>query len=211
MLRIWGRTTSSNVQKLLWFCDEAGIAFERIDAGLSFGVTRTPAYLAMNPNALVPTIDDEGFILWESNAILRYLARKHRQLEWYPEDLKTRATIEQWMDWGSTALAASITPVVWGLFRTPPEQQQPEALRASAEKATHLVRLLDAHLRERDWMVGDRITLADIPVAIQTYRWLVMPWERIGYTRPDLPHAQAWFERLARRPAVQRVVMIGVS
>lgn len=211
MLKIWGRTTSSNVQKVLWFCEEIRIPYERVDAGLSFGITRTPEYLAMNPTALIPTIEDEGFVLWESNAILRYLARKHQTLNWYPEDFRQRANVERWMDWASTALAAAITPVVWQWFRTAPDMRDSKLLLSSAEKATQCMRILEAHFAHEPWAAGDHISLADIPMAIQAYRWCVMPWQDMGYQPPDLPHVLAWQARLAGRDIYRKIVMTGIS
>jgi glutathione S-transferase len=211
MLKIWGRTTSSNVQKLLWFCGEVGIPYARVDAGLSFGVTKTPEYLAMNPNALVPTIEDEGFILWESNAILRYLASKHQQFDWYSQDLRQRAEIEKWMDWANSSLGAAITPLIWQLFRTPPEQRDHRLLLSSAEKSTQMITILEAQFANNSYAVGTHPTLADIPMAIQAYRWSIMPWDKLNYQAPPRPHVRAWLDRLAERPIFRDVVMIGLS
>lgn len=211
MLKIWGRTTSSNVQKLLWFCREVGIPYERVDAGLSFGVTKTPEYLAMNPNALVPTIDDDGFVLWESNTILRYLASKHRHFAWYSQDLRQRAETEKWMDWANGSLGTTITPLIWQLFRTPPEQRDEKLMLSSAEKSTQMIDILEAHFSKNSYVVGSHPTLADIPMAIQAYRWSIMPWGKLSYQAPARPHLQAWLDRLAERPTFRDVVMIGLS
>src|SRR5690349_24494546 len=120
-MKIWGRTTSSNVQKVMWGIGEMGIACERIDVGGSFGKNREPAYLAMNPNGLVPTLEeDDGFISWESNSILRYLAAKHQSAVLEPNDQPTRALAHRSMHWQPSVLGPALTPVVWGLVRTPP-------------------------------------------------------------------------------------------
>ncbi len=211
MLKIWGRTTSSNVQKLLWFCEEVGIPYERVDAGLAFGVTKTPAYLAMNPNALIPTIDDEGFVLWESNTILRYLASKHRCFNWYSQNLQQRAQIEKWMDWSNSSLGAAITPLMWQLFRTAPEQRDHKLLLSSAEKSTLMINILEAHFAKNLYAAGDAPTLADIPMAIQAYRWTVMPWALLNYEAPERPQVYAWLGRLAERKIFRETVMIGLS
>lgn len=211
MLKIWGRTTSSNVQKLLWFCGEVGIPYARVDAGLSFGVTKTPEYLAMNPNALVPTIEDEGFVLWESNTILRYLASQYQHYDWYSQDLRQRAEIEKWMDWANSSLGAAITPLIWQLFRTSPESRDPKLLLSSANQSTQMINTLEAHFAKNSYAAGLHPTLADIPMAIQAYRWSVMPWEKIGYRAPARPQVQAWLDRLAQRPIFRDVVMIGLS
>jgi glutathione S-transferase len=211
MLKIWGRASSSNVQKLLWFCDEIGLAYERIDAGLAYGVTKTPEYLAMNPNALVPTIDDAGFVLWESNTILRYLAAKTERWDWYARGLQERAEIEKWMDWTNSSLAAAITPIIWQLYRTPTEQRDPKVLTQSTAKATQLMGILDHHFSTQPYAAGDRMSLADIPMAIQTYRWMVMPWDQLNATKPELPFLQTWYQGMTERPVFQKVVMIGLG
>lgn len=212
MMKIWGRANSSNVQKPLWFCEEAGIEYERIDVGGAFGRTREPFYLAMNPNSLVPTLEEEdGFVLWESNTIARYLADKHKAHDWYPTDPRKRAVVEQWMDWSTSVLAAAITPAFWGLIRTPEAQRDPKAILASAEKCASAAAILDAQLSERSYVCGETPTLADISVGINSYRWLHLPWHLVGYIRPELPAFQAWYERLTTRPAYRKVVMIDLT
>ena len=136
MIKIWGRNTSSNVQKAMWAVGELKLEHTRIDVGGAFGKTKEPAYLAMNPNALVPTLEEEdGFTLWESNSIIRYLAGKHDKagvLE--PKDAKQRALASQWMDWQLSVLGPAITPAFWGLIRTPPEKRDAAAIKTSQEK-----------------------------------------------------------------------------
>jgi glutathione S-transferase len=207
MLKIWGRANSSNVQKVLWLCAEGSIDYERIEAGGSFGVTRTPAYLAMNPNAVVPTIDDDGFVLWESNSILRYLANKHRLESWYPTAHQARADIERWMDWASINLAAALTPAYWQLYRTAEDKRDLALVRAQAEKTFAQTRILEAQLTHHRYLCGDTITLADIPCAILVYRWFNMTWSSAGYQAPAQPALRAWFERIAARPAFAQWVM----
>ncbi len=211
MLRIWGRANSSNVQKPLWLCAELGIEFERFDAGGRFGKTREPEYLAMNPNALVPTIDDGGFILWESNTIIRYLASRHGADAWYPQELKTRARIEQWMDWSSTALAPAMHAGFWGLIRTPENERDAAAILASAAKTGALLAMLDRELAGSEFVCGSEPTLADICVGIHTYRWFGMRWDSVGFTRPDLVNLARWYAKLTERPAYRDVVMIAIT
>ena len=135
MLKMWGRNTSSNVQKAMWAVGELKLPCERIDVGGAYGKTKEPSYLAMNPNSLVPTLEEEdGFSLWESNSVVRYLAGKHGGLE--PKDAKTRAKANQWMDWQLSVMGPAITPVFWGLIRTPPEKRDPAAIDAGKEKTT---------------------------------------------------------------------------
>ncbi len=148
MLKIWGRNTSSNVQKAMWAVGELGLEHARIDVGGAFGKNREPPYLAMNPNGLVPTLEEEdGFLLWESNSIVRYLAGKHDKngvLE--PKDAKQRALASQWMDWQLSVVAPAITPAFWGLIRTPPEKRDAAAIKASQDKTTDAMKILDAQL-----------------------------------------------------------------
>ena len=136
MIKIWGRNTSSNVQKAMWAVGELGLAHERIDIGGAFGMNREPKYLAMNPNGLVPTLEEEdGFLLWESNSIVRYLAGKHDKagaLE--PKDAHARALASQWMDWQLSVVGPAITPAFWGLIRTPEDKRDMAAIKASQEK-----------------------------------------------------------------------------
>ena len=148
MIKIWGRNTSSNVQKAMWAVDELGLERERIDIGGAFGMNKEPKYLAMNPNGLVPTLEEEdGFLLWESNSIVRYLAGKHDKtgaLE--PKDAKQRALASQWMDWQLSVVGPAITPAFWGLIRTPAEKRDMAAIKASQEKTTAVMKILDAQL-----------------------------------------------------------------
>src|ERR687888_713936 len=147
MLKVWGRKNSSNVQKVMWAVGELGLAHERIDIGGPFGKNREPAYLAMNPNGLVPTLEeDDGFLLWESNTIVRYLAAKHEAAVLEPADLQTRALASKWMDWQLTVMGPAITPVFWGLIRTPPEKRDHAAIDAGKTKTTAAAQILDAQL-----------------------------------------------------------------
>ena len=210
MLRIWGRKTSSNVQKVLWVCDEIGVPFERIEAGGSFGRVNDPDYRAMNPNGRVPTIEDDGFVLWESNTICRYLASKHAAHAIYPPQLRARADVERWMDWGSTTLGPALHQAFWGLARTPAPQRDSAAILASAEGAGAALAIVDARLRDRPYLCGDALTLADVATAIHAYRWLNLPLDTAGYRRPDLPNVRRWYEALGQRPAYRKWVMIDI-
>ena len=214
MLRLWGRTTSSNVQKVLWLAGEIGLPYERVDAGGAYGVVDTPAYRAMNPNGLVPTIEDDGFVLWESNTIVRYLAAKHAATSIYPADVRARADVERWMDWGTSVLAPAITPAFWQLVRSPPAQRDAAAIAASAASAAKTAQataILDAHLAERPFLCGDALTLADVVCGINTYRWLNLDFAGAGHPRPAQPALQALYARLAQRPAYRDAVMIPIA
>src|ERR1700704_4120708 len=147
MLKMWGRNTSSNVQKAMWAVGELKLPCERIDVGGAFGKTKEPFYLAMNPNSLIPTLEEEdGFTLWESNSILRYIAAKHSNRTLEPADLKTRALASKWMDWQLSVMGPAITPVFWGLIRTAPEKRHHAAIDAGKVKTIAAAKMLDAQL-----------------------------------------------------------------
>ncbi|HVL58830.1 MAG TPA: glutathione S-transferase family protein [Burkholderiaceae bacterium] len=216
MLTIWGRATSSNVQKVLWVCDEIGVRFERIDAGGSFGRTSEPAYRRMNPNGLVPTLEDDGFILWESNTICRYLANKHQATSLYPgcvalEDVRQRAEIEKWMDWANSHVGPALGPAFHGLVRTPADERDPQAILGSAEKTCAAMQILDQQLATRPYVAGDHLTLADIPLGIHAYRWLHLPWKDVGYERPQMRYLETWYERLTQRAPYRMWVTVPIS
>lgn len=206
MLKLWGRLNSINVQKAVLALEELGLPYDRTDAGLQFGVNKTPEYLAMNPNGLVPTLDDDGFVLWESNTIVRYLAAKHASGTLWPEDLQTRADADRWMDWQNATLSPAMGPAFMGLVRTPPEKRNAEAIAGALEKTTRLVAMLDAHLADRDYVAGASYTMGDIVLAPIMHRWFNMPCDRA-----PAPNAQRWYERLTQRPACQKVLTLPIS
>src|SRR5262245_6790423 len=201
MLKIWGRNTSSNVQKAMWAVGEIGLDCERIDIGGPFGKNREPAYLAMNPNALVPTLEEEdGFLLWESNSIVRYLAAKHASpLE--PRDLRTRALASKWMDWQLSVMGPAITPVFWGLVRTPAAERDMKAIDAGKVKTTDAVKILDAQLAKTAFLAGDAFSYGDIPVGVMARRY-----RDLVPDRPAFANFERWFAAIAARPAFQQHV-----
>src|SRR6476660_3136501 len=167
MLKIWGRTNSINVQKVMWTVGELGLKPERVDAGMAHGIVNEAWYATYNPNRLVPTIDDDGLVLWESNVIVRYLAAKHAPGTLMPTDPAGRAKAEMWMDWQqSTIMPGALTPLFLGLIRTPPEKRDADALRKAAKATEAALRKLDAHLANQPYVLGDSLTVADIPVGI---------------------------------------------
>ena len=196
MLKMWGRNTSSNVQKAMWAVGELKLPCERIDVGGGFGKTKEPFYLAMNPNSLVPTLEEaDGFTLWESNSIVRYLAGKHGgTLE--PKDAKVRAKAHQWMDWQLSVMVPAITPVFWGLVRTPPEKRDQGAIDAGKEKTTAACKILDAQLGKTRFVAGDDFSYGDIPVGVMTRRYMELVPER-----PRLANLERWYGEIAQRPA----------
>ncbi|MGE5640521.1 MAG: glutathione S-transferase family protein [Clostridia bacterium] len=205
MLRIWGRTNSVNVKKALWACEELGLKYERIDAGLQFGVNKTPEYLKMNPTGLVPTLEDDGFQLWESHTIVRYLAAKHGLGTLCPSDLRQRADAERWMDWAFT-LQRAMRDVFWGLIRTPAEKRDAKAIEAGVRASNDLMRIPEAALAARPYVAGAAFTMGDIPLGCEVQRWMRVPIER-----PRMPAVEAWFERLRERPAFRSIVDIPLT
>jgi glutathione S-transferase len=205
MLKIWGRANSVNVKKALWAAEELGLKYERIDAGMQYGVTKTPEYLAMNPNSLVPTIEDDGFVLWESHTIVRYLCAKHSMGKLCPSELKARADAERWMDWAFTFQGA-MRAVFWGLVRTPPEKRDPKAIEEGRVQSIRLAETLDQHLAKNSYAAGGAFTMGDIPLGCEVQRYMRVPIER-----PKLPALEAWFERLRQRPAFTKFVDIPLT
>jgi glutathione S-transferase len=206
MLRIWGRNNSINVQKVMWIVDELKLPHERVDAGMQYGGVNEEWYRAMNPNGRVPTIEDEGFVLWESNAIVRYLAGKHASGSFSPSDAKARADADRWMDWTTSTVHPVMTPLFWGLIRTPPEKRDAAAIEGHRKEMEKLAGVLDAQLAGKQFITGDTLTMGDIPVGCFIYRWYALPIERGEY-----PNLRAWYERLAARPAFRQHVMLPLT
>jgi glutathione S-transferase len=203
MIKIWGRNTSSNVQKAMWAIDELGLEHQRIDIGGAFGMNREPKYLAMNPNGLVPTLEEEdGYLLWESNSVVRYLAGKHDKngvLE--PKDAKQRALASQWMDWQLSVAGPAITPAFWGLIRTAPEKRDMAAIKTSQEKITDAMKMLDAQLAKTAYVAGTAFSYGDIPVGVMCYRY-----RQLVPSRPATQHLDRWYDAIAKRKAFHNQV-----
>ena len=215
MLKLWGRLSSINVRKAVWALDETGVSYERTDAGMAFGIVDTPAYQALNPNALVPTLQDGDFTLWESNAIVRYvLARygapalgqpRNGAGHLYPQNLRERFDAERWMEWQQTTLnpASGRAFVQW--IRTPAEKRDHAAIATSVAATEPLLAQLDAHLARRAFMAGEHFTMADIPIACEVHRWWGLP-----QPRPAYPHIERWYASVRARPAAH-VLQIPLS
>jgi glutathione S-transferase len=206
MLKIWGRKNSINVQKVLWACGELALPVERIDAGMAFGVNNTPEYKAMNPNGLVPLMSDDGFLLWESHAIVRYLARRYGLGSLCPANAQTAADADRWMEWFSTTLWLNLKPVFWNLVRVPPEQRDMPLVASSLQLLTANFQLVDAWLAQRDYVAGAAFSMGDIPMGVSAFRWYNMPIER-----PALKNLDAWYARLCERPAFQQHAMLTLT
>ena len=206
MLKILGRRTSGNVMKPVWVLDELGLEYEREDIGGKFGGNREPGYLAMNPTGLVPTLVEDDFVLWESNAITRYLCEKYGHGSLFPADPRVRATADTWMDWQQTTCAPMMLPVFWGLVRTPEAERDHDRINAGIERGYEVWGMLDRHLEGCAFVAGDDLTMGDIPIGPQAHRWFNLVDER-----PSMPNLEAWYQRLTERPAFQKNVMIPIE
>ena len=198
MHRLLGRANSSNVMKVLWLLDELGLPVEREDIGGAFGKTATPEYRALNPNGVVPTLIEDGFVLWESNVILRYLAAAHAAgTPLWPDDLRARANIDRWMDWQQTTLGPPMTTAFWGLVRTEPAQRDMATITAAVQRLGTIYGILDAEVAKQGYVAGSDLTPADICIGVHAFRYFSFE----GVERPELPALRDWFARLKARPA----------
>jgi glutathione S-transferase len=204
MLKVWGRRNSQNVQKVMWLIGELGLAHEHTSAGGKYGGLDTEAFRAMNPHGRVPVIKDGDVVVWESQAILRYLAATYSVGRFWPEAPKDRAMIDAWMDWSqSTLQPAFLGGIFMGYFRTPEPRRNWEAINQAVEVVGQLFQLLDRQLEGKKFLLGEELTLADIPVACNFYRYF-----EIDLPKPDMPNVTAYYERLKMRPAYRQHVMV---
>lgn len=206
MLKVWGRTNSINVQKVMWTLGELGRAHERVDVGGAFGGLETAAFAALNPNRLIPVLEDGDTVVWESNAIVRYLAARYGSGGLWPADPSARAAADRWMDWQLTTLQPAISPVFWGLVRTPPERRDMGAIEAAAARTADAMAILDAALGSRRFVAGDGLTMGDIPVGCVAWRY-----HQLDIPRPPLRHLERWFGELQTRDAYRRHVMLPLT
>ncbi len=205
-LKIWGRISSINVKKVVWAAQELGLAFKRIDAGRAFGNTSTADYLGHNPNGAIPLIDDGGFMLWESNVIVRYLCAKHNAANLYPQDLQARFNAERWMDWQQAHLNPAGREAFVQWFRTPVEQRDTALIAKSVAQTEPYLAMLDQQLAKTEFMAGDHFTMADIPIACEIHRWWGLP-----QPRPPYPHIERWYARMQARPAAHGILDLPLS
>jgi glutathione S-transferase len=206
MLKVWGRANSLNVQKVMWAVAELGLPHERIDAGGAFGGLNTPTFAEMNPNRLIPVLEDGVTVVWESNAILRYVAARYGAGGLWPEDPARRSETDRWMDWQLTTVQPLLSPVFMGLVRTPEAERDLNAIERLAERLGETLRILDTQLAARPFVAGDALTMGDIPLGCVCWRYANLP-----ISRPDLPNLEAWHERLQAREPFRRHVMIPLS
>jgi glutathione S-transferase len=206
MLRLLGRPNSYNTQKVLWLLDEMDIPFTLELHGLEHGGNHTPEYHQLNPNELVPTLIEDDFVLWESNAILRYLAEKYGKGRFVPAEPRDHAHGDRWLDWALTSLTPALTPAFFGLIRAKPEQRDLAKINESAAKTNDCMAMLDRYLGKTPYVGGAAFSIGDIPVGILAYRFYTLPMERRVFT-----NLAAWYQRLGDRPAYRKRVMIGLS
>jgi glutathione S-transferase len=202
MLKIWGRVNSINVQKVMWAVAELKVPHERVDAGMQFGVVNSPEYRKLNPNGRVPTIEYDGFVLWESNVIVRYLYAKHGPRR----TLEQGYGAEKWMDWATSTVAAPITTIFWQLIRTPAEKRDGAAVEAAIKQAGDVFKIADDHLASQPYMAGTALTMGDIPFGCFVNRWMQLP---IG--RPAHANLSRYYDRLQARPGYRQHVMLPLS
>ncbi len=206
MLKLWGRNNSVNVQKAIWCLEELKVPYERFDAGMQYGVVNEPQFRQMNPNGLVPVIEDDGAVIWESNAIVRYLGAKYGKSSLWAEDPAARAQSDKWMDWCATVYWPPMRTVFWGLVRTPPEKRNAEEIEAARKKSGEILQILDAALEGKDYIAGKQLTIGDIPLGTISWRWFGIDMER-----PSRPNVEAWFKRLSQREAFRKSVLLPLN
>ena len=208
MLIVWGRTSSSNVQAVLWCIAELGLEHERIDAGFRYGVVDTPAYRAMNPNGKVPTIrDGDRPPLWESGAILRYLADRYGADPFWPAEPHARAQVDQWAEWAKVNVAQAFTaPIFWQVVRVPAARRDPAAIADAVRALEQLLAIADARLADSTYLCGEELTLADIQLGHILYRYRTIDIERAPF-----PNLERYYGTLTARPAYRDTVMVSYA
>lgn len=203
MLRIFGRRSAFNVQKVMWFVGELGLEHEHVPLGGDHGGLDRPEFLTLNPNGLVPVIDDDGAVVWESHAILRYLAARYGAGRFWSEEAYRRSLFDRWLEWGRSLQLDFLDGVFWGFHRTPEAHRDWPAIRRAAARTGEAYRLLDRQMEGRAYILGEELSLADIPAGALLYRYF-----GLDIDRPPLPNVEAWYERLTARPAYRRHVMV---
>jgi glutathione S-transferase len=205
MIKVWGRKTSSNVQAVMWSLAELGLAHERADRGHRYGGLDTAEFLAMNPNGTIPVVrDGDGEFLWESSAILRYLANRYGRAPYWPDHLAARTHIDKWAEWSKINIALNFSgPIFWQVVRTPPARRDANALKQATGILDRYLDIAETQLSAAPFLCGDDLTLADIQFGHLLYRYFTLEIER-----PERPRLRAYYERLVARPAYREHVMI---
>lgn len=201
MITIWGRINSLNVMKVLWTCDELDAPFRRIDAGGEYGKVDDIDFRLMNPNGRVPVINDDGFLLWESNPIVRYLCYKYALGTLYPADVRSRAVAEQWMDWQQTTIDPLLEYPYLGLVRRHPDYRDEGQIQHAAFLLNQVYAVLDAHMADRPYVMGNDLTMADIPLGAATWRWQNLP-----IRREEFSNVESWMETLQSHESFRKHV-----
>jgi glutathione S-transferase len=201
VLKVWGRKNSSNVQKVMWAIGELDLPHQRVDLGMEFGGNKTAAYLALNPNGLVPTLEDDAFVLWESNTILRYLAATYGAGTLEPADRQVRARASQWLDWQISAFLPAFNATFMQLVRTLQENRDADALEQSKIASIAAAKILDQNLERHPFTAGDQFSMADIALGVFIHRFrILIP------ARPLMPNLERWFAATEIRPGFQEHV-----
>lgn len=203
MITVYGRANSSNVRKVLWLLDELGVTFDRLDYGRGYQSTRTPEFLALNPNGLVPTIVDGDTVIWESHAILRYLAARYGPDSWYPAELGRRAIVEQWLDWQIAHVQGPMRDLFFGLHLDAAPENAPERIAKAAETTNQLFGILDQQLQKTGaYVAGAEPTIADCALGMMVHRWYAL-----DVPRADLNAIKRYHDLLSTRPAFQKAIL----
>ena len=204
MLEVWGRRSSANVQKVLWLVGELDLPHRHVPAGGDFGGLDAPEFRMLNPHGKVPVIRNGSVVVWESHAILRYLAATHGAGRFWPSEAAVRAPVDGWMDWAQTALQpAFLGEVFWGFYRTPPAERDESAVAAALERTHRLLGLVEAQLAGQAFVTGEALSLADMAIGTHLYRYF-----ELEIDRPSAPRLAAWYDRLRARPAYREHVMV---
>lgn len=204
MLEIWGRHSSFNVQKVMWLLDEFEIPYKHTYVGGKYGGLDEPKFLKMNPHGRIPVISDNGKVVWESHTILRYLAAKYTNTQFWPADAFLRSQADCWMDWAQTILQPDfLDGIFWGFYRTPESQRDWKSINKSIELCKKHFLLLDRILSDKEYLCGNNFSLADIPCGTVLYRYF-----ELDIDHPSIPNVQSWYRRLQARKAYRTNVMI---
>ena len=204
MLKIWGRRNSGNVQKVMWLVGELSLEHEHIPAGGPFGRLSDPEFGALNPNRLIPVMEDGELVVWESHAILRYLAARYGRAAYWPDDPGERTAFDRWMDWSQSLWQpAFMTGVFWGFYRTPEVERDWTTIDNSVRRCAELMQIANEALADRPFLAGDHFTIGDIPLGSMLYRYF-----ELDIDRPTVPHVEAWYDRLRQRHAYREHVMV---
>ena len=206
MIKVLGRANSVNVQKVMWCAAEIDVDVERVNVGGSFGGTDSEEFRLLNPNGTVPVLVDGDFVLWESNAIVRYLCAKYGKPDWLLNTVDVQGQADQWMDWYLTKLHPPMTTLFWQLIRTDSGAREKGKIADAIDACTQCWTLLDRHFERNSFVLGDQLSMADIPVGCAAYRWHCMQFDR-----PDLPNLRRWWSSLVTRQAYKGHVMVPLT